>query len=131
MIEVTCKVEECSRGGKMRRGMCEMHWTRWRKHGDTETVLKGGGSRGQGPEHASWSERPGYDAAHLRVRKARGRAAEMVCACGGQAAHWAYTHDDPDELIDPRGRAYSGDVARYVAMCVPCHKRFDLSLRAA
>lgn len=29
-----CEIEGCGRGGKIRRGMCEMHYRRWRKGGD-------------------------------------------------------------------------------------------------
>lgn len=34
-----CRVEGCDRGGKMRRGMCELHYDRWKKHGDPATPL--------------------------------------------------------------------------------------------
>lgn len=29
-----CSVQGCGRGGKLRRGWCEPHYDRWRKHGD-------------------------------------------------------------------------------------------------
>ena len=31
---MACKVEGCGRGGKLRRGWCEMHYKRWQTHGD-------------------------------------------------------------------------------------------------
>ena len=67
-----------------------------------------------------------YSGAHMRVRSDRGSATSHTCACGRRAAQWAYTHDDPDELTSPEG-TYSADPARYVALCVPCHKRADLA----
>ena len=33
---VTCSVDDCVRGGKMRRGMCRIHYDRMRKHGSIE-----------------------------------------------------------------------------------------------
>lgn len=29
-----CTIEGCEKGGKLTRGMCNTHYTRWRKHGD-------------------------------------------------------------------------------------------------
>ena len=34
MAQRTCSIDECERGGKLRRGWCEMHYRRWRMHGD-------------------------------------------------------------------------------------------------
>ena len=41
-----------------------------------------------------------YNSAHTRVAKARGKAKFWPCVdCGAAAAHWAYDHSDPDELV--------------------------------
>lgn len=32
-----CSVEGCEKGGKMRRGLCEMHYRRWRLYGEVGT----------------------------------------------------------------------------------------------
>ena len=34
MTTKTCTIDGCERGGKLRRGLCGMHWQRFRKHGD-------------------------------------------------------------------------------------------------
>ena len=35
----TCKVDTCERTDRIRRGWCGMHYLRWYKHGDPNTVL--------------------------------------------------------------------------------------------
>ena len=75
----------------------------------------------------------GYDAAHGRVVRDRGRANRFKCVdCGGRAAHWSYDHNDPHELTLPRearkgGLPYSLNSEMYSPRCVPCHKAFDLA----
>lgn len=78
----------------------------------------------------------GYVAAHDRVRRDRGDVKRLPCVdCGGQARHWSYNHDDPDELVSNEKRtlgiAYSLKPEHYSPRCVPCHKRFDLGRLAA
>jgi hypothetical protein len=73
----------------------------------------------------------GYSAAHQRVRQDRGHIRQHSCIeCGGQARHWSYDHDDPDERLahglSARPVAYSLDPSHYSPRCVPCHKAFDL-----
>lgn len=78
-------------------------------------------------------ETPTYLGAHYRVHAERGRASEHTCPCGAPAAQWAYDHADPEELTEARinqgGRRrvmrYSAKPEHYVAMCVPCHVRWD------
>ena len=67
----------------------------------------------------------GYEGAHWRTVSARGRAAERTCPCGAPAAHWAYSHGDPDERSGIGRGVYSMDPQYYVAMCVPCHSQMD------
>jgi hypothetical protein len=71
-----------------------------------------------------------YTAAHARVVAQRGKPDEYPCAhCGGQATEWAYDHSDPNELRNHTGRddgPFSLDAQRYMPLCVPCHRRFDL-----
>lgn len=77
-----------------------------------------------------WRSDVGYIRAHQRVRRAKGRAHEHLCReCGGPATEWAYTNDDPAELVDDQGRRYSLDPDRYVPMCYPCHRRLDAARR--
>lgn len=42
MAEGICSVDGCGRGGRLRRGLCDLHYQRWRAHGDVRTVKKGG-----------------------------------------------------------------------------------------
>ena len=35
----TCSVEDCEKGGKIVRGMCDMHYRRWQRHGDPLVTL--------------------------------------------------------------------------------------------
>jgi hypothetical protein len=88
--------------------------------------------RGTGPLSTT------YRAAHQRVQRLRGRAAEWPCSsgCGNQAHHWAYDHKDPDEITGwSVGRraalvTYSVDPDHYVALCRSCHGRLDADAAA-
>jgi hypothetical protein len=79
----------------------------WRKHGDPEPG--------------------GYQFAHYKVSRLRGKAKDQTCAhCGEPARHWAYDHEDPAERFDPRrGGPYSVDPGHYVPLCHRCHTAFD------
>jgi hypothetical protein len=69
-----------------------------------------------------------YNTAHQRIYKARGSASSKRCLnCGQQAWHWAYDHEDADELYSPRGASYSLNVNHYIALCISCHKTMDLN----
>jgi hypothetical protein len=118
-----CSVEGCERPSYA-RGMCQLHDRRVAKGGHPSYMPP----PRRGPANPEWKgDQVGYTAAHDRVRRARGPASAQTCACGAAARHWAYTHDDPAELVAPDGVRYSGDPARYVALCVPCHKSGDLA----
>jgi hypothetical protein len=74
----------------------------------------------------------GYVRAHQRVRDIKGQACEhLCCKCSEGATNWAYTNDDPNELVDGQGLRYSLDPDRYVPMCRSCHLRFDAAHRRA
>ena len=71
-----------------------------------------------------------YGAVHLRVGKARGKAATHACVhCDAQADEWAYDHKDPAEITGPTSRGivttYSPDPDHYLPLCRSCHVRFD------
>lgn len=60
----------------------------------------------------------GYGAAHMLVRKVKGRAGDLPCstdACERQAYDWAYTGPG----------AFSRNTDDYVALCRPCHRQHD------
>lgn len=82
-----------------------------------------------------YAEPCSYEAAHRRVRRARGRARDWYCAaCGNPAEQWAYLGRSPREIKGSRiwtrdGRrrestlAWSPDPADYSALCRLCHGR--------
>lgn len=82
----------------------------------------------RGAKNAHWKgDDATYGAVHLRL----GPAADHACTdCAGTAAEWSYLGGCPRERVSPRGVRYSPDPARYVARCVPCHRRHDAALRA-
>jgi len=92
-----------------------------------------------GEEHHRWKgDDIAYTTAHDRVRRARGRPCDHLCAdgCGKEAAEWSYNGGCPRELstisLDGRngaGRevAYSPDVEMYSARCRGCHVKYDKS----
>lgn len=121
-----CSVDDCERK-LYARTYCQLHDRR---------VLKGGHPNYVGTQE--WDKNPswkadgqiGYVAAHDRVASQRGPAHAQRCVeCSCQARHWAYQHTDPNELTTPNGIPYSNDPAHYRPLCVPCHKRFDLTRR--
>lgn len=126
-----CSVAGCE-DRTVGRGLCNRHWIRWRKHGDVGRVDKATGAR-WGPDHPLWTLTPVYEVAHARVRRRRGAPSLWTCeGCGEVAAsEWAYDHGDQDALIcDKRGVPYSADPARYMPMCLSCHRTFDSPLSA-
>lgn len=40
---MTCAADDggCSPSPRIRRGLCDKHYSRWQRHGDTSTVLRG------------------------------------------------------------------------------------------
>lgn len=132
MSGAECSVGGCERRVRARR-LCSMHYKRWLKHGDPTQVLTGG-NKGHltGELNPFWrGDHVTYSGAHMRVRAVRGPAAAQTCPCGVAAAHWAYDNADPDERIHRDGRRYSADPDHYRAMCVSCHKLFDLAVKAS
>lgn len=124
VVVATCVIDNC--GSRVHGdGLCPKHYQRARNHGDAEALR-----RQCGQAHHQWKG-PGvsYVGAHARTRRARGKAANYSCThCGGQAEHWAYDHEDPNELtemIDGRQARYSANPKHYIPLCVPCHHRFD------
>lgn len=70
-----------------------------------------------------------YTQAHHAVATLRGKAREHTCVtCGGPAAHWSYTHSDPEEGRSKTGSPFGRFPIHYAPRCHLCHKRFDLAV---
>lgn len=125
-----CSVEGCGRPDTS-LGMCGMHATRLRRHGDPLVVIAPEDRNVQrGGLHPSWTgDDATRNAAHQRIHSQRGSASGYACVdCGGPALHWSYDHEDPDERISEDGQPYSPDVNHYSPRCASCHKRFDYAV---
>lgn len=128
-----CRMDGCEKPVRY-IGLCIMHLTRYRRHGDPLAVTHPKDRNlARGEQHHSWTgPNANYKDAHRRVSSKRGPASSQACVdCGATAAHWSYDHSDPDERISDKGRAYSLDAARYQPRCVSCHRKFDLSINPA
>lgn len=110
-----CSVSGCDEPHDA-KGFCNKHWQRNHKHGDPSHVEKPG-----------WrGEEVGYTAMHERIYRMRGPATEHPCwRCGTQADEWAYDHSDPRERVEQGKGPYSTDPTRYMALCLPCHRKLD------
>ena len=105
-----CSFTECEKPVTARR-LCRTHYSRLQRSGD---VTKG-----------AFKKVVGYNAAHYRVVRAKGRAAiHTCCRCTKGAEHRAYDHQDPSQMIGTGG-PYSLKPEHYWPMCRSCHKRFD------
>lgn len=120
MSERTCSVTGCSRGGQLRKGMCNGHYRRWHTTGDP------------GPVEIRDRNPSSYAAVHMRTRKVRGPASNYACqfceAPAKEAKEWAYDGKDPNELVERVNGCdvtYSADLAHYIPLCLQCHRRFD------
>lgn len=104
--------------------LCPKHSMRVTRHGDVNALNF---HITRGPENPNWAGvDAGYSALHQRVRNAKGHASDFDCVeCGKPAKHWAYDHQDPEEVWSTTG-SYSFDIEHYISMCVSCHKIMDL-----
>lgn len=98
-----------------------MYYNRWHREGEP-----GEAERRFGEAHHNWTgDAVTYSGMHIRVRNARGRAAEHECVhCGSAAEQWAYDHLDPDPRVEG-DQLYSLSVDHYIPLCIPCHKAYD------
>lgn len=81
------------------------------------------------------SEVPGYATAHRKISLDYGLASEHEChGCKVRKADdWAYDHLDADEIVSTGthgGMTYSLKPSHYMALCIPCHNKFDADHRA-
>jgi hypothetical protein len=121
-----CSVAGCQKPLKA-KGFCAMHHERQRvgRPLDHQRALQTGSA---GP---TWKgDDISYAAAHYRVRRLRGRAADHPCGrCDNLAVDWAYDHLDPNERRQQDRRdaniPYSLDPYHYLALCRSCHTTLD------
>lgn len=130
----TCAHPDGCPGPVLARDWCSKHYNRWRRHGDLDRVDNPPPPVHRGPSNHMWAgDEVSYRNAHRRVYRARGAASAHPCRyCGAQAKQWAYDHMDPNEKIGKNAKhvsPYSTDPARYIPLCVSCHRRFDLAMR--
>jgi hypothetical protein len=73
----------------------------------------------------------GYTEIHTILKRTHGPAHDhLCCACGKQAAQWAYQGNAPDEAIDSeRHLKFSNDMSFYKPMCRRCHNYADKEAR--
>jgi hypothetical protein len=124
----TCLVDGCTRGN-FGHGYCRMHYKRMWRGGEAGRRNAQGtqGNLIRGADRFCWlGDDAGYSACHARVKALHGSASTHRCAhCRRMAKDWAYDHLDSNEQTDTRGRPYSPDPGRYMALCRRCHKAFD------
>ncbi len=122
----SCSVEGCDKPHNS-HGLCVTHGQRLKKYGSLEP------RKVTGENHHNYKEVPGYIGLHARVRVAKGKASENLCAasCGKKAAQWAYDRKDSEEVFDPTWRhpesPYSLKLEHYLPLCRSCHALLDFS----
>lgn len=100
-----CSMADCDKRARC-RGLCDMHYTRLRVHGDPNVVVSYGRPR---QPVVNWS------AIHYRQRADNGPASNYPCVdCGNPAAEWSH---EGELTFRPR--------------CVPCHRFFDREIHIA
>lgn len=64
-----------------------------------------------------------YRAAHQRVTRKRGKAAEQTCVeCGSQAHEWAFCGDPETSPRSEYGLSFSMSTDDYRPLCRACHR---------
>lgn len=122
-----CSVDGCDKGRAPEGGdLCSAHRSRLKRSGSVGSVA----TRTRGGDDIT------YEGAHIRLRKARGKARTHQCVrCGEQAREWAYIHGSPDER--PAGSRADGkpngpwslNPDHYEPLCALCHRNVDWDVR--
>ena len=129
----TCAMDQCRNEVAIQStGECRKHYrSRWHRE------------KGPKPKGKVIPTSPcTYGAAHMRVKRWRGKATEYTCTCGNQAEEWAYLTGSPFEITGPYtvfyadGRKYVTTVSwspaiwDYTPLCKTCHVAMDNKVRA-
>jgi hypothetical protein len=127
-----CKIEDCERKHHS-LGWCILHYSRYRKHGDPNTVLKRGAKPGE--RNGRWTgDDATYAGIHQRLVRERGKAKHHQCArCENQAVEWSYTHVDAnDRMGEHNGNQvpYSTNLDFYEPLCRSHHRLLDRAAKA-
>jgi hypothetical protein len=122
-MNTVCSEVDCEKKARA-RALCNMHYTRFLRHGSPTVNL-------------TWKgDDIGYTGAHARVRYRRGPASEHTCLhCGERARDWALSHDTPCHrlrtgTVAGREVVFSPDPGAYMPLCGSCHVRYDRDLQA-
>lgn len=116
-----CQIEGCANLPRSRTAQwCEMHYGRFRRNGMADLPLYR-------------VEQPSYRAAHARVARSRGKAADHRCVdCNGSACHWSFAwRNVPSErwlwetMRLGTTLAYTGDPKDYEPRCASCARYYD------
>lgn len=119
--KLRCTIVGCNRRIKA-RGLCHMHYDRQARTGDVGPAERIKPDRGEGLI--------GYVAAHKRVYRERGRAADNPCTdCGQPATQWSYDYTAGEhelaQCMDDVWLYFSPNPDHYQARCLPCHVHHD------
>lgn len=136
-----CTFPGCARP-LVAKGYCDNHYRHLKKYGDPAVTKPRGAQLGSTNGFKKGNpSRPGprplgtYTGMHNKVYRLRGKATSRLCsACDKPAQEWAYTHDDPEELVELKnGHRYvfSLQMSYYIPLCVPCHADLDRRHRNA
>lgn len=79
-----------------------------------------------GDKNPAWTPNPTYQAVHLRLAKNAKPPNCQVCGAN-RKLQWALNHERCANPVASEVGPFSTDPSHYDALCVPCHKRYDLS----
>jgi hypothetical protein len=81
-VERTCSVDGCNRGGKLARGMCQLHYKRWQTHGDANATAWTWGIN-KNTCKADGCERPAHAKGYCQTHYRNNTPVTRVCGVSG------------------------------------------------
>ena len=117
-----CEIENCD-GEYHAKNLCKSHYNKqWMEN------RLGKGAVEEGAQNVK--SIISYDAAHYRVRVAKGKASDYKCVdCPEQAHEWSLNEESEHLLIQASGhqagRKFSTNIEDYEPRCRSCHKKYD------
>lgn len=131
---------QCCDNAAIRRGLCQSCHYRAKRRGVLESValppMPNGFVGVSGERHPTFQgsqsggER-GYNHVHARLRRERGRAADVMCAesCGNPARQWSYDGYCPGEQFGNAtndSKPWCPHLDHYQPRCLSCHQSWDM-----